>query len=292
MKKFLNPENPCGTTHSGGGVTLNNKIKNLLPLCFNRHIAGFTLSEVLITLTILGVIATLVVPNVVQSYKKVMVETRLRQAYSILDNVLEMAKVESGSFGLMIDNAVASSSTTAGKTAFFGTNYLRPYLNVRKVCANNCSLFVAEPSINQPGITVDTETNHMLQLNGKKTEGSMMVRFPTYQMELANGMFLGVSWFNIQSSRRQAIFVIDVNGSKKPNRIGYDIFYFSIWKEMSSQSDAFNAKGDGVYAGAYLYAVERAAENASTCSGNGIDCSAVIKRNGWKIPDNYPVKNF
>ena len=53
---------------------------------------AFTLAEVLITLGIIGVVAALTIPNVVSNYKKKVVETRLAQLYSVLNQAVELSE--------------------------------------------------------------------------------------------------------------------------------------------------------------------------------------------------------
>ena len=57
---------------------------------------AFTLAEVLITITIIGVIAALTIPNLIQSYKRHQVEVSVKEMYSILANAIKMAEAQYG----------------------------------------------------------------------------------------------------------------------------------------------------------------------------------------------------
>lgn len=57
---------------------------------------GFTLAEVLITLGIIGVVAALTIPNLIQSYKKKYVEVRLARFYSTMSQALKLNIAENG----------------------------------------------------------------------------------------------------------------------------------------------------------------------------------------------------
>ncbi len=57
---------------------------------------AFTLAEVLITLAIIGVVAAMTIPNLIQSYKKSVIETRLAKFYSVMNNAIRMAEVDYG----------------------------------------------------------------------------------------------------------------------------------------------------------------------------------------------------
>lgn len=59
---------------------------------------GFTLAEVLITLGIIGVVAALTLPTLIQNYRKHVVITSLKKSYSVFSQALRMAEVEFGSF--------------------------------------------------------------------------------------------------------------------------------------------------------------------------------------------------
>ena len=63
---------------------------------FSRKRTAFTLAEVLITLGIIGIVAALTVPNLVQGYRKHVVETRLKEFYTISQQAFKMAEVDNG----------------------------------------------------------------------------------------------------------------------------------------------------------------------------------------------------
>ncbi len=57
---------------------------------------GFTLSEVLITLVIIGIIAGLTVPVLIQYHKRVETAAKLKKAYSAISQAIKLAEVEEG----------------------------------------------------------------------------------------------------------------------------------------------------------------------------------------------------
>ena len=61
----------------------------------SRH-GAFTLAEVLITLAIIGVVAALTLPNLIYSYKKRLIETRLVHFSSMFRQAIQMAEAEHG----------------------------------------------------------------------------------------------------------------------------------------------------------------------------------------------------
>ena len=81
------------------------------------------------------------------------------------------------------------------------------------------------------------------------------------------------------------MFMVDVNGNKKPNMVGKDIFYYGVYLSGTVLPYGAN-EGD-----------EFIEQNCTTGS-SGTTCAAKITRNGWDVcysncGDNespYPVR--
>lgn len=58
---------------------------------------GFTLSEVLITLGIIGVVAALTIPTLVANYRKKVVVSKVKKAYSTLQQAVKLSEADNGS---------------------------------------------------------------------------------------------------------------------------------------------------------------------------------------------------
>ena len=238
---------------------------------------AFTLAEVLITLTILGVIAVLVVPNIIQSYKRFMVETRLRQAYAIIENVMEIAKTENRGITAMYNNAENSGSFNS----YFGNYYIKPYINYSDICENVSGY----PTCNNK---FGNGTSGIKKLDGSSANHSQYNYLLKYRIKLKNGMWIAV--FRNSDYGPAIKFIVDINGDKGPQRFGYDTFYFSAFLPNSCSNATTCNKGDRLYAGNLPYESRENNSVLTVCEGHGHNCAAVIKRNGWKIPRNYPVK--
>lgn len=66
----------------------------------NKKMQAFTLAEVLITLGIIGVVAAMTMPSLIQSYKEKVMVTRVKKFYSVFSQAYLMAVQENGT----IDN--------------------------------------------------------------------------------------------------------------------------------------------------------------------------------------------
>ncbi len=243
---------------------LNKTGFNLLPVQSNSSFA-FTLAEVLITLAIIGVVAALTIPSVVQNYQKHQTVIRLKKAYSALANTTSLAIVNEGPIG--------GWEIEDGKSEDFANKYLIPYLKVSKNCGiktqNDCKF-----------------AYNYLDNSGPYTHGSNVARF-----YLTDGVLIGVIAQNGESEnalQKTARIIIDINGDKKPNMVGKDIFYFTYYIFYRTPDSNFNGK---FMPWAYSYTrADLMNSNYNSCNknSNGIYCTALILKDGWRIADDYP----
>jgi len=73
-------------------------LKNFSPFIshFSRKRTAFTLAEVLITLGIIGIVAALTMPSLIQNYRNKVVETRLQKFYSTMNQAIALAEIDYG----------------------------------------------------------------------------------------------------------------------------------------------------------------------------------------------------
>ena len=258
---------------------------------------GFTLAEVLITLTIIGVIAAITIPNLIQSYKKHQVEVGVREAYSIINNVLQMAKTVAP-----IEEMITNDTETNNLV----DTYILPFLKLQQDCGmpgsgqKKCVYPTASgvaPGVNPQAVKPGA---YMVHMNGA-INPLYLQYVNTRFLRLANGMNL-----YIYHSYNGTEFIFDINGNSKPNKIGYDIFSFVIFKPGTpenvcgpypwhSNCNKSNSLLPGFITSSSFEMYNRPNDsNRQDCSvgGDGLWCSGVIMYNGWKIPDDYPVKKF
>ena len=169
---------------------------------------GFTLAEVLITLTIIGIIAALTIPNLMQSYKKHQVEVKLKDTYAILSNALNMSENENGS------TSEWKIYWSTSKIADIAENKLIPYLKVTKNCKDTKNLCIKS----------------ITDMDGNIFDIS-------YSFILANGTSLGI----VVQSEQFILLFADIDGPERgKSELGRDVFAFSIINNNYSPQVSFS----------------------------------------------------
>ena len=150
---------------------------------------GFTLTEILITLAILGIVSILTVPNFTRGmYKKTMIAT-LKSTYSQLQTAITTKMADDGVYTW---NDVLPDSDD--ELPDFAQSFLTDYLDVAKICNSYDECF-------GPGEDDNFAYGHAVLLNNKAA------------------VYLENDGFSDRIS-----FKIDVNGPANPNKIGVDKF--------------------------------------------------------------------
>ena len=216
---------------------------------------GFTLAEVLITLGVIGVVAAMTMPTLIKNYKKHVTETRLKQTYTLLSQAFYMAQAKSGEF--------SEWDRANGKT-FFDT-YWRPYLKVAKECTTTgCGYKPIKNDLifyKPDGFTSNWAFNYN--------------PYSRYGVLLSNGTFIFfITETETATPQNVNIIRVDINYTKSPNTLGKDVF-------------AFEYSAEGIKP--YGYDADDITQK-NNCKTSGEFCSSLIMKNGWKIPNDYPVK--
>ena len=229
---------------------------------------AFTLAEVLITLGIIGVVAALTLPTVINNIKHKQLETAFKAAYSIFLQAVMNMKREDGEGIKATYSKYDEDLKTYPKYDEFKVNFYK-YSGLKVV--GKC---------NYKGITIRNYNNtaEANAYNGKVIQPS-----ETGYDLLSNGM---CSFVFINAS--QPMLYVDINGTKGPNLLGHDFFHFII-----DENDKLNTlKMTKLYSEEELeegnfpfpYITGHPCSTKSKQQGNGIGCTyyAIINQN----PDN------
>lgn len=95
---------------------------------------AFTLAEVLITLVIVGVIAALTIPLLVQKYQNMVVENKLKKFYSVMQQAIKMSEAENGELQYWYKSFGSNHSAEVWE---WYEKYLGKYIRSVKIEANS-----------------------------------------------------------------------------------------------------------------------------------------------------------
>lgn len=226
--------------------------------CLEKN-CGFTLAEVLITLGIIGVVAALTIPTLMTAHKKHVTAAKLKRAVSSINQAIKLSESENGE--------VENWDRTLPQNEFID-KYFRPYMKITQVCnpVTDCGYKSTVPWIYLNG----TE-------GGAYSNPNFGDRTPFLTMD---GFMYTYSIFPNDSdlimSNNNRIIIVDINGAEKPNQFGKDVFFLYRIEEEDSIIPYGADKTDG--------------EIRRSCSktGDGFYCAALIRANGWEIPNSYP----
>ncbi len=207
---------------------------------------AFTLTEVLITVAIVGVVAAMTLPSLIQLHYNHITEVRLKKFYSDFNNAIRMSEVENGSNYYWDDFYNAGSNKDRISVT---QKYFAPYMKLtqhRFVNSDKSIIIVFEfpdgSAFAYYGGGATTRDIQFFPMNWQKC----LLRSSNKKQAK------GVCMFSF-------LFVSPTYGwNSKPGRLEpYNIF----------PNDYPCAKGK-----------------------RGDLCTEVIRKNGWKIPRNYPFK--
>lgn len=248
---------------------------------------GFTLSEVLIVLGIIGIIASMTMPTLITNYQKMQVAVQLKKGYSEL---FQAIKVSESNYGTIETWDFTNYASPAERAEDFAKNYLLPNIKTLKTCF---------PSSNE------CWSGEVYSIDNKKQSYLSNTYSGHYSFVSSSGYSV---YYWLHATGTGGWFFIDINGLKKPNRIGRDVFPFTIqW----ISKDAEHVEGDSVCSAPIsrmrlgLFPVgggcipsnsrEELKENTyggckkgSNFRDAGYLCGALIMFDGWEIKKDYP----
>ena len=217
---------------------------------------AFTLAEVLITLGIIGVVAAMTLPNLVGHYRKIEAQSRLKKFYTTMSQAILRSVVDNGEVQYwnkeneQYTNGVSDRVINAQRSYDFFMKYIGPYI---KYTSLDKAVEVENP-----------EDLKAYELKVVFSDGSVMYYH--------NGGCIDM--------------IFDINGNRKPNKVGYDKFVFVLCQEKY-RCGLNNTKNFCAYLPTNA---PTRAQALALCKTSPHYCSTLLMYDGWEIKEDYPFK--
>lgn len=209
---------------------------------------GFTLAEVLITLGIIGVVAAITMPTLIQNYKKQVYVNQLKKTVSMLEQGFQKMMADEGvekltDLSYWDEQHYYNAWTRDGDAASIVNDILTNGFKVNFNKVDNYSQYIA----NAVGSYADREDGY-----------NNLIQFADSSAMVATQL-----WYTGDNSRI-ADFIIDVNGPKGPNKAGRDLFIFILSNKGKLSTPSWFGCSD-------------------SDENDRLGCAKRIIENGWKM---------
>ena len=222
----------------------------------SKIFSGFSLTEVMISMAVVGIIAAITVPVVTNHSQKQAFLTMLQKNYVELDENLSSLQTEN-IYGGLRRSILARTNADAG-------NFLRRYYNVKLDCGETAQpcFAAAYSSTDDPATTVNFSC-----------EG--------YSVTVASGAAICIIPSNEDEDGglNPATVYIDTNGTEIPNISGRDLFRLFIFEDFTVD------EVDPTLLNDVKEATRTTLINDCLTSTDGSGCFSRIYNDNWKM--NY-----
>ncbi len=228
----------------------------------NKRKIAFTLAEVLITLGIIGVVAAMTMPSLIQHYKKQVTVNRLKKAYSEIYQAIKLSEAENGT----ADTWSFPVSTDNEGCKHVMEDYLLKYFKTVQACDST----ELQKNPNKCGFkTVKSPDG-----SGGFGAGYYVLTPSGYGVGLLGGGFTN------ENDVPHVHIIIDTDGPERgKNMLCSDIF----------RAILRFAPGQGKFL-MYGFEFSQDRDVLMDAKNKGNYCGAIIQSDGWEIKDDYPYK--
>lgn len=235
---------------------------------------AFTLAEVLITLTIIGVIAALTIPALINNYQKQTYVTQLKKAYSQINEALKLLSIDKDCTDDLKCTGLFDTTTTNTTLGDELVKYLKIYKNCQALANQDCQAANTNPNYDGSDVNI-YHLNEWGYYSFITADGAS---FLVFNLRQNCSDSVAVSTLGYASQYCGFIYV-DVNGPQKgPNYMGRDTFSFFIT----------NGKGALLYPARGMDDSNNWWKTNNGCSPlnkEGVACTARIIEENWQM--NY-----
>ena len=251
---------PLNASNQAVSASHNETVFSLFTSHFSRKRVAFTLAEVLITLGVIGVVASLTLPSVITKYQDKVLINNTKKAFAQFQNVLSLASVDNGTPG---DNSLTFPKDVSSTTV---TENLAKYYKGAQVCLSpnqkGCSkyyynIMYGVPQYNNNGeavyqsgsgykfVTID---GTIFTISSNHT-GCDRTRYTGITTNNAGEIIYnsdGTPKTYDYYSSICANIDVDVNGVKGPNQYGRDVFHFWVYANKLDYNTGKGLGGDSL----------------------------------------------
>lgn len=232
---------------------------------------AFTLAEVLITLVVIGIIASITVPLIMENHRKVETITRLKKFHSTMCNAFRRAEVENGS----------SINWDWGNNNGRGT----PFADV---------VFLKVFPIISPYLSYTKQDKSFIDKFQNKEAYGVYLNDGTY-FYVPNNHIGNYTDMNTGLYHPCMYFTFDVNGQKKPNELGRDLFTFTYCQSGHSRQLGGKAITPSSIPDVQFYSSYSRSKLIQECKNQrsefkAASCLQLIIHDGWQIKSDYPLR--
>ncbi len=233
----------------------------------NRRVSayeGFTLAEALITLGIIGIVAAMTMPALIEKHNKTVVGTRLAKFYSNINQAVRLAEVEYGDKKIWWEDLTGAQFDEDGnpiegtsKSEQWFNKFLAPHLNIikRKTLSNGTFIvYFSDGSALKPSLATESRDWQFFPSNPDKCLDKY-----SHNMRQANGKCA----FPFILAPSQKTFLYHYDKGFEPYKYDWNGDVQILYTDTTYGCKSSNT---------HLY------------------CTAIIQLNGWKVPDDYPIK--
>ena len=184
--------------------------------------AAFTLAEVLITLGIIGVVAALTIPSLIQKYQMKSFEVAFKKQYSVLNNTINYIQLNSQLSECYVTIDYLPDTNGNLVQQYTGKNSDCPALkkelisNLKLQQVPKYSKYTSREKVKEDGVLINPTVAY----------DAVILNANAYL--LPDGAVILMTENNSSSGYLNDTIIVDVNGQKGPNKWGYDVFWLSL----------------------------------------------------------------
>ena len=209
--------------------------------------AAFTLSEVLITLLIIGVVAAITIPTLMNNVNNNQVVEEFTVANSVLNEAVKQYMGDNGCLGDLKSCGLFNGAGDEAAHAVVWTE-ISPYFSKVKDCGNSGGL----GCFNKVGVLKWLDGSFQTSFDNPSGGKALLANGMSVYVEDLSGVCNTAAGKTVASilSKSCGVFTVDVNGPKSPNQFGRDTFQWWITNSgavvpLGTPQDANYAYPDG-----------------------------------------------